>query len=792
MPNDPLEGEVLPDDRQLPAQPVLPAELHLLPLTEKPFFPAQTLPLLMNEAPWLSTVEAIGNTAHRMVGLVVVKPDNTDDVKRSDFRNIGTLVRIHHPVRSDGKMQFIAEGVRRFRIVEWLSDTPPYKVRVEYPNEPGKADSEEIRAYSIAIINTIKELLPLNPLYSEELKFFLNRFGPNEPSQLTDFAASLTTASKQALQDVLEAFALKKRMEKVLVLLKKELDVARLQSDIREKVDEKMSEQQREFFLRQQLKAIQKELGLAKDDKTAELDTFRERIAHLVLPEQARQRIDEEMHKLSLLETGSPEYTVTRNYLDWLTVLPWGVHTQDKIDLERARRILDRDHDGLEDVKDRIVEFLAVGAMKGEMAGSILLLIGPPGVGKTSIGKSVAEALGRKFFRFSVGGMRDEAEIKGHRRTYIGAMPGKFVQALKEVGSANPVIMLDEIDKIGASYQGDPASALLEVLDPEQNADFLDHYLDVRFDLSKALFICTANDYSIPSALLDRMEVIRLSGYITEEKIAIAKHHLWPRVLERAGLKKSQLTVTEGALRHVIEGYAREAGVRNLEKQLGRVARKAVVKILGGTATPIKIGVKEVEVYLDKPVFTREKPMSGVGVVTGLAWTALGGATLPVEATRVHTLNRGFKLTGKLGEVMKESAEIAYSYIASHLKAYGADAKFYDTSFVHLHVPEGATPKDGPSAGVTMATALLSLAKNVRINRPLAMTGELTLTGQVLPVGGIREKVIAARRVGIDELILPDANRRDFDKLPGHIRAGMTVHFAKRYKDVAAVVFGED
>jgi len=746
----------------------------------------------MNEAPWLSTVEAIGNTAHRMVGLVVVKPDNTDDVKRSDFRNIGTLVRIHHPVRSDGKMQFIAEGVRRFRIVEWLSDTPPYKVRVEYPNEPGKADSEEIRAYSIAIINTIKELLPLNPLYSEELKFFLNRFGPNEPSQLTDFAASLTTASKQALQDVLEAFALKKRMEKVLVLLKKELDVARLQSDIREKVDEKMSEQQREFFLRQQLKAIQKELGLAKDDKTAELDTFRERIAHLVLPEQARQRIDEEMHKLSLLETGSPEYTVTRNYLDWLTVLPWGVHTQDKIDLERARRILDRDHDGLEDVKDRIVEFLAVGAMKGEMAGSILLLIGPPGVGKTSIGKSVAEALGRKFFRFSVGGMRDEAEIKGHRRTYIGAMPGKFVQALKEVGSANPVIMLDEIDKIGASYQGDPASALLEVLDPEQNADFLDHYLDVRFDLSKALFICTANDYSIPSALLDRMEVIRLSGYITEEKIAIAKHHLWPRVLERAGLKKSQLTITEGALRHVIEGYAREAGVRNLEKQLGRVARKAVVKILGGTATPIKIGVKEVEVYLDKPVFTREKPMSGVGVVTGLAWTALGGATLPVEATRVHTLNRGFKLTGKLGEVMKESAEIAYSYIASHLKAYGADAKFYDTSFVHLHVPEGATPKDGPSAGVTMATALLSLAKNVRINRPLAMTGELTLTGQVLPVGGIREKVIAARRVGIDELILPDANRRDFDKLPGHIRAGMTVHFAKRYKDVAAVVFGED
>jgi ATP-dependent Lon protease len=775
---------------QLPVDPLLPNELYLLPLTEKPFFPAQTMPLLMNEAPWLSTVEAIGESSHHMVGLVVVKPDNTDEVKRQDFRMIGTLVRIHHPVRSDGKMQFIAEGRRRFRIVEWLSETVPFKVRVDYPNETGKPDSEEIRAYSIAIINTIKDLLPLNPLFSEELKFFLNRFGPNEPSQLTDFAASLTTASKQALQDVLEAFALKRRMEKVLVLLKKELDVARLQSDIRDKVDEKMSEQQREFFLRQQLKAIQKELGIAKDDKTAELDTFNERIAKLSLPAAARKRIDEEMHKLALLETGSPEYSVTRNYLDWLTVLPWGVHTQDKIDLDYARKILDRDHDGLDDVKDRIVEFLAVGAMRGEMAGSILLLIGPPGVGKTSIGKSIAETLGRKFYRFSVGGMRDEAEIKGHRRTYIGAMPGKFVQALKEVGSANPVIMLDEIDKIGASYQGDPASALLEVLDPEQNADFLDHYLDVRFDLSKALFICTANGFSIPSALLDRMEVIRLSGYITEEKIAIARHHLWPRVLTRAGLKKNQLAISEGALRHVIDGYAREAGVRNLEKQLGRVARKAVVKILGGAATPIKIGIKEVEAYLDKPVFTREKPMSGVGIVTGLAWTAMGGTTLPVEASRIHGLARGFKLTGKLGDVMKESAEIAYSFVVSNLKTYAADDKYFDSSFIHLHVPEGATPKDGPSAGVTMATALLSLAKKARISRPLAMTGELTLTGQVLPVGGIREKVIAARRVGIAELILPDANRRDFDKLPEHIRAGLTVHFAKRYQDVAAVVFG--
>jgi ATP-dependent Lon protease len=788
----PLEGELLSDvpRSHLPAPAVWPNELYLLPLSEKPFFPAQTLPLLMNEAPWLETVTAIGETPQHLVGLVLAKPDNSDEATYQDFHALGTVVRMHHPVKNEGKIQFIAEGQRRFRIVEWLSRSAPYRVRVEYPNEPGKPESEEIRAYGVAIINTIKDLLPLNPLYSEELKFFLNRFSPNEPSLLADFAATLTTASKQELQEVLETLPLKKRMEKVIVLLKKELDVAKLQSQIRGKVEETMSEQQREFFLREQLKAIQKELGISKDDKTAELETFRERIKALVLPDAAKKRIDEEMAKFSVLETGSAEYTVSRNYLDWLTVLPWGKHSEDKLDLARARRILDRDHDGLDDVKDRIIEFLAVGAMRGEVTGSILLLLGPPGVGKTSIGKSIAEALGRRFYRFSVGGMRDEAEIKGHRRTYIGAMPGKFIQALKEVGSANPVIMLDEIDKIGASYQGDPASALLEALDPEQNSEFLDHYLDVRFDLSKTLFICTANQFSIPGPLLDRMELIQLSGYITEEKIDISKHHLWPKVLEKSGLKKNQVQISEAAIRHVIEGYAREAGVRNVEKQFGRVARKAVVQILGGAATPIKVGVKEIESYLGKPVFRRERPQSAVGVATGLAWTSLGGATLDVEATRVHSLNRGFKVTGKLGDVMKESAEIAYSYVAAHLKSYGADPAFFDSSFVHLHIPEGATPKDGPSAGITMATALLSLARNEKLARPVAMTGELSLTGQVLPVGGIREKVIAARRVGIMELILPELSRQEFEKLPPYIRDGITVHFATHFNNVVQVVFG--
>ncbi len=662
---------------------------------------------------------------------------------------------------------------------------------MEYPREEKLGKTDEVKAYGMAIINTIKELLPLNPLYSEELKYFLNRFGPNEPSPLTDFAAGLTTADKEDLQEVLETFGVIPRMQKVMVLLKKELEVAKLQSHIRERVEERMSEQQRKFFLREQLKEIQKELGLEKDDRTADIERFKGRTEQLELPEHADKRLEDELQKLSVLESGSPEYTVTRNYLDWITALPWGVCSEDKLDLKRARRILDADHDGLEDVKDRIIEFLAVGSLKGEVSGSILLLVGPPGVGKTSIGRSVANTLGRKFYRFSLGGMRDEAEIKGHRRTYIGAMPGKFVQAIKEAGTANPVIMLDEIDKIGASYQGDPASALLEVLDPEQNNHFLDHYLDLGFDLSKVLFICTANQLdTIPAALMDRMEIIRLSGYIAEEKMAIAKHHLWPRQLERAGLKPSKVKLSDAALRRIIEDYSREAGVRNLEKRLGAIIRKSVVQLVQGNKGPIRVSGKDVDKYLGKPLFQREKPLTGLGVVTGLAWTAMGGATLSIEATLVHSKNRGFKLTGKLGEVMRESAEIAYSYVASHLEEFQGRQAFFDEAFVHLHVPEGATPKDGPSAGVTMATALLSLARGQKVKRPIAMTGELTLTGNVFPVGGIREKVIAAKRSRIKELILPEPNRGDFEELPDHIREGITAHFVSRYRDIVPICFG--
>lgn len=795
---DTLNGEIVEEPEATPesgplAVPgdMLPNTLHLLPIFERPFFPAQALPMIMESDPWLSTVEAVGDTAHHKVGLALVSSEPNQLPTTDDFYPVGCVVRMHHPMRDEGKLQFIAEGLQRFRVVRWLSTTPPFVAQVEYPEEP-LVRNDEARAYAMALINTIRELLPMNPLYGEELKQFLNRFSPNEPSALADFAASLVTSGREDLQRVLETFPVRQRMEKVLLLIKKELEVAKLQTRIRQQVEDKISDQQRKFFLREQLKEIQQELGLAKDDKSADIERFTERLKKRTVPQHAQSRIDEELEKLRILESGSPEYGVTRNYLDWLTNLPWGIYSKDKLDLNRARKILDRDHDGLEDVKDRIIEFLAVGVLKGEIRGSILCLVGPPGVGKTSIGRSVADALGRKFFRFSLGGMRDEAEIKGHRRTYIGAMPGKFVQAIKESEVANPLIMLDEIDKVGASYHGDPASALLEVLDPEQNVDFLDHYLDVRFDLSKCLFICTANQLdTIPGPLLDRMEVIRLSGYITAEKVEIAKNHLWPRALEKTGLKPSQLKISDAALRQVVEGYARESGVRNLEKQLLRICRKTVVRVARARKPlkTVRVGINNLEEFLGKPFFKPEKPIRGVGVVTGLAWTRLGGATLAVEATRVHGKGRGFKLTGKLGDVMRESAEIAYSYVSSHLGSYGGREDYFESAFVHLHVPEGATPKDGPSAGVTMATALLSLARNRKPRGPIAMTGELTLTGQVLPVGGIREKVIAARRVKIKELILPEDNRRDFEELPDHIREGLTVHFASHYDDVVSIVF---
>jgi ATP-dependent Lon protease len=791
--NKPVTPEIVNDDKQKPNQlmhhDVKPDMLYLVPITGRPHLPAQAQPLIINKQMWGKTLQKAGETTKGIIGLSYVKDIKKPSLTKEDFPDVGCVVRMQNYVEFEGNIQFVAQGLERFRIVRFLSDTPPFAVQVEYFVKPSEKP-EQLKAYAISIINSIKQLLSLNPLYSEELKQYLGRFSPDDPSPLTDFAAGITSASGDDLQEVLETVSVMDRMKKVLILLQKEIEIAKLQSKIQKDLNAEVDGNKRKFFLKEQLKAIQKELGMAKDDKTSDVDKFKEKFAKLKPSEEVIKKFDEEIEKLSLLETGSSEYGVTRNYIDWITSFPWGITSEDNMDIKRAEQILDRDHAGLSDVKDRIIEFFAAGIYKKDISGSIILFVGPPGVGKTSIGKSIAEALGRKFYRFSLGGIRDEAEIKGHRRTYVGALPGKLVQALKDTKVANPVIMFDEIDKIGSSYQGDPASALLEVLDPEQNGEFLDHYMDLRIDLSKVLFICTANQLdTIPSPLLDRMDMINLSGYITQEKMEIARKHLWPRLLKRNKLTSKIITITDPTIRQIIDGYAREAGVRNLEKLLNKIIRKSIVTILKEGKEKIHVNKKTLEKYLGPVVFKQEKQITGIGVVTGLAWTQMGGATLDIEVAKIHEKNAGIKLTGKLGEVMQESAEIAISYIRSHIKTFKGDPEFFDSSFIHIHVPEGATPKDGPSAGVTIATAVLSLVLNKKIDPHLAMTGEITLTGEVLAVGGIREKIIAARRTGIKEIILPDAVTSDFIKLPDHIKEGIKFHFAKTYKDVFDVVF---
>jgi ATP-dependent Lon protease len=790
------EAEIIYEGEQqneitLPHQ-VLPKHLYLIPISGRPFFPGQVQPIVLSGEYWKETIQKIGETEQKVVGLVYAGNIPVQETGPDDFCQIGCVGKVLKPNMKDSNIHFLCQGIQRFRITRWLSKKVPFSVEVEYlVEEEAKAvlADTETKAYALSIISAVKELVQSNPLHGEELKQALQYFSPNEPSPLTDFAATLTTASGEELQQVLETIPILERMQRVFPLLQKEVQINKLHGEINKDVNTKINNRQREFFLREQLKTIQEELGITKSDRSADVDEFEKRLQGLHPPQPVSDRIEEELKKLSYLEKGSQEYAVTRNYLDWMSSVPWGVYSEDKLGIKEARKILDRDHDGLDDVKERIIEFLAVGAFKKEIAGSIMLLVGPPGVGKTSIGRSVAEAMGRKFYRFSLGGMRDEAEIKGHRRTYIGSMPGKFVQALKEVRTANPVIMLDEIDKIGASFRGDPASALLEVLDPEQNSDFLDHYLDLRVDLSKVLFICTANQLdTIPGPLLDRMEMIRLSGYITEEKITIARNHLWPKALEKGGLNKSQLKLSDAALKLLIDGYAREAGVRKMEKHLLKIVRKTVVKLLEEPELKVSVTAKNLEDYLGKPFFRKESLFTGVGVITGLAWTAMGGVTLSVEATAIRKERAGFKQTGQLGDVMRESSEIAYSFLQSHAAHYGIKEDFFQTHAIHLHVPEGATPKDGPSAGVTMASALLSLGMNRRMKRNMAMTGELTLTGKVLPVGGIKEKVIGAKRNDIRELILPEANKGDFDTLPDHIKEGITVHFAQNYDQVAKVV----
>jgi ATP-dependent Lon protease len=566
----------------------------------------------------------------------------------------------------------------------------------------------------------------------------------------------------------------------------------KLQKKITENINEKVTKQQREFFLREQLKAIKKELGMEVDAKGQEYNKFKEQLDALVLRQEVKDKAYEELEKLGLMDTHSPEYAVTRNYLETICSLPWNALSEDKIDVPRARKILDQDHYDLDEVKERILEFLSVKQLNPDSKGSILCLVGPPGVGKTSVGKSIARAMDRKFFRFSLGGMRDEAEIKGHRRTYIGAMPGKIIQALKIVETRNPVIMLDEIDKLGMSFQGDPSSALLEVLDPEQNVDFRDHYLDLPFDLSQIMFITTANTLdTIPPPLLDRMEVIRLSGYIEAEKIEIGKRYIIPRSLERHGLKKSDVKFQKSALQEILQGYVREAGLRNFEKAVDKVNRKVARKALEKELSlPLVLKGENIRDYLGERTFIEEvyQRITRPGITIGLAWTPLGGATLTVESNLIPGKGN-LKLTGSLGDVMAESANIALSWVRSVGADMGVEESLYENNFVHLHVPAGATPKDGPSAGITMASAMLSLVTGRKIKSRLAMTGEISLIGNVLPVGGIKEKVIAAKRAKMREIILPKENQKDLNEIPEHIKKGITFHLVEKMDDVLQYVF---
>jgi len=791
LPEASVDEQTPPLEEQLPTvEAPFPEILPLLPISNRPLLPGVISPLMYEGEEYTDLIRYMAKKQQNYVALTLVC-DEEAEATPENFHRTGVLARLLKATGDeDNHLQLLVECVQRVRITSFVNNELPFQVRVEYAEETEAPDTTELRAYSVAMVTTIRELLKHNPLYAEELKLFLNRYNADKPGSLADFAANLTSADGDELQAVLDTWSLSDRVKKVLPMLEKEVNVNRLQSRIRKNIDERVAEQQRKFFLREQLDEIRRELGLNEDPLEKEVERLREKAEACHFSKEASERFEEEINKLSMIEPSSPEYGLTRSYLDWLCSLPWGKHGKDRFNLKRAATELNRHHAGLEDIKDRILEFIAVGGRRNDIGGSIILFVGPPGVGKTSIGKAVAAALNRPFYRFSVGGMRDEAEIKGHRRTYIGAMPGKIIQAMKQVEVDNPVLMIDEVDKIGADVRGDPASALLEVLDPEQSHDFLDHYLNVRFDLSKVLFLLTANDYwRIPEALRNRAEVIHLPGYISEEKRQIATRHLWPRLLEKHAFSRKDVQLSPATMHEIIDYYAREPGVRRLEQMLEKILRKLARNVAEGSINlPLRVQKKMVVDYLGQRRMQDKNIPKGVGTAIGLAWSSMGGTLINLEAITVHQERRELKTTGKLGKVMQESSDIAFSFIMANASRYGVVDGFYDKRSIHLHAPAGATPKDGPSAGITIATVLLSLALN-RAPRTVAMTGELTLIGQVLPIGGLREKLLAAKRMHIYEVIVPEMNRCDVEEFPDHVAKGMTIHYASHYDQVKEIVF---
>lgn len=767
-------------------EPYIPPELPILPLRDTVIYPHIIVPLLITREELTRMIDDV-LMQDRMVAAVASKVD-ADSPSQDQLFQVGTAAAIIRMLKiPDGSMQLFVQGVQRIRILEFTQSHPYMKARIE-PLKEIVEKTVEVEGLARNVLAQFKRMVSLAPYLPNEI--FIAAMNITEPHNLADFIAANINASLEEKQELLEAINVKERLEKLTFFLNKEIEILEIGSKIQSEIQTEMTKSQREYFLREQLRAIQKELGEI-DEKTMEINEFREKIEKSGMPPEARKEAERELDRLSKMPVAAAEYTVARTYLEWLTSLPWQVSTEDKLDIEEARRILDEDHYDLEKVKDRILEYLAVRKLKEDMKGPILCFVGPPGVGKTSLGQSIARALGRKFVRISLGGMHDEAEIRGHRRTYIGALPGRIIQGIRKAESNNPVFMLDEVDKIGVDFRGDPAAALLEVLDPEQNFSFSDHYLDVPFDLSKVMFITTANTVvPIPPALFDRMEVLELPGYTEIEKMKIARQFLVPRQLEAHGLKKNQLEITEEALRAIIRNYTREAGVRNLEREIATICRKVAKEVASGTRKSKKVVEKDLHDFLGPIRFRFEvaEEEDEIGVATGLAWTEAGGDVLFVEA-QVIPGDGKLILTGKLGDVMQESAQAALTYCRSIAKNYGVEEDFFKKHDMHIHVPAGAIPKDGPSAGVTMTTALLSAIIRKKVHKDVGMTGEITLRGKVLPIGGLKEKVLAAHRAGIKTIILPKDNEKDLEEIPDFIRKDLRFVPVKYIEEVLKTAF---
>ena len=775
--------EFEPTEATAPDDLELPSALPVLPLKETVVFPDSATPLAIGQDRSIKLIDDVV-ARDRLLALVTVKSEEVEQPGWDDLYGVGTAAIVHKLIKvPDGTLRILVQGVERIQLEGRVQDDP-YLIG-EFEQMPDVAEeTPELEALTRNVQMLYGRIVALVPYLPAELE--LAAANVDDPSALSYLVASTLRLKTEEKQQLLEQAHVEARLRELSRILNRELEVFELGTKIQSQVQSEMEKGQREFFLRQQMKAIQEELGEG-DPEQAEIRELRERIETADLPEETHKAVDRELARLERLPAAAAEYGVIRTYIDWILSLPWSQTTEDNLDLPHARQVLDEDHFDLEKVKDRIIEYLAVAKLRGDVSGSILCFVGPPGVGKTSLGQSIARALERKYTRISVGGVRDESEIRGHRRTYIGAMPGTIIRALRDAESRNPVFLIDEIDKMGSDFRGDPASAMLEVLDPEQHSTFRDHYLDLPFDLSKVLFICTANQLeTIPGPLLDRMDVIHLSGYTEDEKLGIAKRYLVPKQLEAHGLPADQVSFTEGALRTVIREYTREAGVRNLERQIAALCRKAARRVAEGKAKgSTRIDDRRTRSWLGPRRFSGEvrKRTEDPGVATGLAVTAVGGDVLFIEATAFPGRGR-LKVTGQLGEVMQESAEAALSWVRSHSEQVGIDPEWFSEHDIHVHVPAGAVPKDGPSAGITMVTAIVSLVTGRPVSDDVAMTGEVTLTGQVLPIGGVREKVLAAQRAGVHTVVLPSENEPDLEDLPAETRKGLEFVLAEHVDEV--------